>query len=225
MQKPILLIAALLVILLISAFLILKIPSKGESLPTKLQEATSSMMPAREPIVYKNKIYNFEFLFPFNLSFKESSPEAVIVGNINDLQTESLAEVHVVTQPLLKKQKQNLSQFILENAKKLCNYSDTTVIVQCELNEKVESGINRNSQNYQTFYLLEKTIDQETGEQLGTKLNGPFFSFDISMNTPGSQSAILISPPLQKTTTSNPQLVKEIADSLNTFQSPKPTPK
>lgn len=219
MQKTILFISVLAIIVITAILLVWRMP-KGEDLLTtnSISEATSSVLPTREPVVYKNTKYNFELSFPFNLNFKESSPEAIFIGNINDLQTESLVEVRVLTTPISSGQKispTTAEQFIFDTAKKLCNASGPNITISCDKVEQLESITTLSGQIARTFYLSEKTTDNKSGEIKSTSLKGPFFSFDLTKNTPSSQSAILLSPPVQKDSQSvNGTLIRDVADSL-----------
>jgi hypothetical protein len=228
MQKPILLILILGIIILTAVLLVFRMPKSTQISQPPVPEATSSVLPTRDPNVYKNTKYNFELSYPFNLTFKESSPEAVIIGNINDLQTESYVEIRVLFQQLSIGQKvssASAEQFVLDNAKKLCKASGPNVDITCDKVEQLETIVTSNGHSAKTFYLSEKTVDSKTGVLKDAVLKGPFFSFDLSKNTPSSQSAILISPPVQKEQNSvNTTLIRDIADSLKITQISFPTP-
>ncbi len=232
MQKPVILISILVIILVTAVLLMFRIPKSpliSNDQKQRLEEATSSVLPTREPNLYKNMIYNFEFKYPFNLNFKESSPEAIIVGNINDLQTDTMAEVHIVMQPLKNpKLKTPLpAEFIENEVRKLCVASGPNIEISCTKVEQKEIITTSQGLKATTFYLTEETIDTESSEVKASVLKGPFFSFDLTRNTPGSQSAIVIFPPLQKDhQLIDPQLIRDIADSLkiNILETPTPSP-
>jgi hypothetical protein len=222
MQKPILLISILVIIIITAVLLVFRMPKQPQTSQPPVSEATSSVLPTRDPNIYKNTKYNFELSYPFNLTFKESSPEAVIIGNINDLQTESFVEIRVLLQPIILGQKissASAEQFVLDNAKKLCKASGPNVDITCDKVEQLETIVTSSGHPAKTFYLSEKTVDSKTGVLKQEVLKGPFFSFDLSKNTPSSQSAILISPPVQNEQNSvNTTLIRDIADSLRITQ-------
>lgn len=216
MQKPILLITILVITLTIALFVFIAVPKPKQKTETMLNEASSSMMPKRDPNIYKNTVYNYEVAYPFNLSFKESSPEAVLIGEINDLQTESKIELHVFFQPRMTQKTVTVSDvFAFDQAKKLCSATGPNTRIFCDSVEQLETFTSDNGTLTKSFYLTEKTVDQESGELKSTTLKGPFFVIDVSKNTPGTQSALLISPPVQKDPQQiNAQLVRDVAQSV-----------
>lgn len=210
MQKNIIFIILFIVVLATGFLLSYKYPQNKSAIQQSIIQS-SSPIAVRTPSVYKNDLYKFSFTYPFNLQLKESSPTAITIGTINDLETDSDVEVKIIDSIIKTNATESAA---LSLAKKLCKSTMHNKDISCTkvINEKNEEIATVKS-NIKTFYLEEVTKNIQTGEVISTQNKGPFITVFLT-KTKTIETSLLFYPPLEKDPhLINAQLIRDIATS------------
>lgn len=172
---------------------------------------SSSPLAVQTPNTYTSTRYKFKIDYPFNLQLKESSPTAITIGIINDLETNSEVEIKVFEVQL----KANATESAeVTAAKSLCKSSMLSTEISCPKVMNEEQLITKSGRRLSSFYLEEKTVSKENGNIINTEQKGPFISSTLS-ETRNTKTFVLIYPPLDKDPhLVNTQLIHDIANSI-----------
>jgi hypothetical protein len=172
---------------------------------------SSSPLAIQTPNIYISNEYKFKLEYPFNLQLKESSPTAITIGIINDLETNSEVEVRIFDVQV-KANATESAEIIA--AKNLCKSSMLSTEISCPSVINEEKGITNSGSKTTTFYLEEKTISKVNGEIINTEQKGPFISTTLT-ETRNSKTFVLFYPPLDKDPhLVNTQLIRDLATSI-----------
>lgn len=180
---------------------------------TNVFQATSSAE-VRTSNQYTNTVYGFSIEYPFNLQLKESSPTAITIGTINDLETNSEVEIRIA-EIAIKNTARESGDIIL--AKSLCNGNMPNFDISCTKAVNESSEIATTGSTLKTFFLEEVSKNKSSNEIIGTQLKGPFIT-TILKKSKTTQTILLIYPPLDKDThLIKTQLIRDTASSIKIY--------
>jgi len=210
LNRNLLLICLLIIILTTGAILSDKFSKASPINKTNIFQASSSAE-VRSPNLYTNTTYGFSLEYPFNLQVKEASATSIIIGTVNDLETNSEVEIKIAD-ITIKNTATESGEIIL--AKSLCEGNTQNSNIRCNKAINETSEIATTGSTLKTFYLEEVIKDKETNEILSTQLKGPFIATILKKNRT-TQTILLIYPPLDRDAhLVNTQLIRDTVSSI-----------
>lgn len=187
------------------------------SAENRLGSDTEQSPNAADQQVHVNDTYGYSFEYSSNLEKLEYSDQALALGQLTEGGIDAQVEVQVFES---EDGSENLSfeEFMLERLMMMCAADGPSMSRECTSVAQQQPFMTGAGVSGEEFY-LEETTTHFSDNTTTTDRKGPFYTFNISDNTPGKQAMLVVYSPIALPPDQvDAEVVRAVAESVQVTQ-------